>query len=58
MPEDWFVADWLADARLAVDWPVVVEEPVVPGVLVVVVSARVTVVMKALWLSVSSRWCR
>jgi len=40
---------------------VVVDGLVVPGVvavLVVVVIARVTVVMRALWLSVSACWCR
>jgi hypothetical protein len=48
---DWLVAGW----------PVLVEGLDVPGVfaaLLTVVIARVTVVMRALWLSVSACWCR
>lgn len=60
-PEDWSAADWLGDDWLGDDWLVLEVGRVVSGVfavLVAVVIARVTVFIRALWLSVSACWCR
>jgi hypothetical protein len=64
LAEDWMLVDrllddWLVDDGLVADWPLVVERLVVPrvfAVLLVVVIARVTVVIRDAWLSVSSCW--
>jgi hypothetical protein len=60
-PDGLLVAAWLVEDRLADDWPAAAEGLAVPDAVALpaVVIARVTDVMRALWLRVSACWsCR